>query len=91
MVLHQKDRARQAKGLDGRHQEPLLNLSRRSFIAGAGALVIGLTLRGGAATADSTTGGLRTVDGGDATPSLWIAMEQDGTVRITCHRSDIGQ
>ena len=91
MVLHQKDRARQAKGLDGRHQEPLLNLSRRSFIAGAGALVIGLTLRGGAATADSTAGGLRTVAGGDATPSLWIAIEQDGTVRITCHRSDMGQ
>jgi hypothetical protein len=32
MVSHQKDRARQAKGLDGRHQEPLLNLSR---LAGA--------------------------------------------------------
>jgi hypothetical protein len=48
MVLHQKDRARQAKGLGGRPQEPLLHLSRRNFIAGAGALVIGLTLRGGA-------------------------------------------
>ena len=91
MVLHQKDRARQAKGVDGRHQEPLLNLSRRRFIAGAGALVIGLTLRGGAATADSTAGGLRTVAGGDATPSLWIAIEPDGTVRITCHRSEMGQ
>jgi hypothetical protein len=75
MVLHKKDCARQAKWLDGRHQEPLLNLSRRSLIAGACALVIGLTLRGGAATADSTAGGLRNVGGGDATPSLWIANE----------------
>ena len=91
MVWHHKDRARQAQGVDGRSQEPLLNLSRRRFIAGAGALVIGLTLRGGAATADSTAGGLRTVAGGDATPSLWIALAQDGTVRITCHRSDMGQ
>ena len=48
MVLHQKDRARHAEGVDSRHQAPLLNLSHRSFIAGAGALVIGLTLRGGA-------------------------------------------
>jgi isoquinoline 1-oxidoreductase beta subunit len=91
MVLHQKDRAQQAKGVDDRHQEPLLNLSRRRFIAGAGALVIGLTLRGGAVTADSTAGGLLNVAGGDATPSLWIAIEPDGTVRITCHRSDMGQ
>jgi hypothetical protein len=75
MVMHKKDRAQQAKGVDDRHQEPLLNLSRRRFIAGAGALVIGLTLRGGAATADSTAGGLLNVAGGDATPSLWIANE----------------
>ena len=91
MGLHQKNRAQHAKGVDSWPHEPLLNLSRRSFIAGAGALVIGLTLRGGAATADATAGGLRTVDGGDATPSLWIAIEPDGTVRITCHRSDMGQ
>ena len=91
MVSHHKDRGRHAQGGDGRQQAPLLNLSRRNFIAGAGALVIGLTLRGGAATADSTAGGLRTVAGGDATPALWIAMEPDGTVRITCHRSEMGQ
>ena len=68
MIWHQKDRARHAQGVDDRHQAPLLNLSRRRFIAGASALVIGLTLRGGAATADSTAGGLRNVTGGDATP-----------------------
>ena len=91
MVLHHKDRARHAQRVDGRHHAPLLNLSRRNFLAGAGALVIGLTLRGGAATADSTAGGLRTVTGGDATPALWIALAPDGTVRITCHRSEMGQ
>jgi isoquinoline 1-oxidoreductase beta subunit len=31
------------------------------------------------------------VKGGDATPSLWIAIKNDGTVKITCHRSEMGQ
>ena len=31
------------------------------------------------------------VKGGDATPALWIAIERDGTVKITCHRSEMGQ
>ncbi len=31
------------------------------------------------------------VKGGDATPSLFIAIEPDGAVKITCHRSEMGQ
>ncbi|MEO1242648.1 MAG: molybdopterin cofactor-binding domain-containing protein [Pseudomonadota bacterium] len=69
----------------------LENLSRRGFIAGAGGLVIGVSLATGRASADSTAGGLANVAGGDATPSLFIAIEPDGAVKITCHRSEMGQ
>ncbi|TGD73664.1 xanthine dehydrogenase family protein molybdopterin-binding subunit [Mangrovimicrobium sediminis] len=41
--------------------------------------------------ADATAGGLQEVRGGDATPALFIALEEDGTIRITCHRSEMGQ
>lgn len=70
-----------------------VNVSRRGFIAGlgAGALVIGFSLRSGRALADVTAGGLETVKGGDATPSLFIAIESDGSVKLTCHRSEMGQ
>lgn len=34
---------------------------------------------------------LTEVKGGDATPALWISIERDGTVKITCHRSEMGQ
>ncbi|ACY17038.1 xanthine dehydrogenase family protein molybdopterin-binding subunit [Haliangium ochraceum] len=68
------------------------SFDRRSFLAGSSAFVVGLFLAGrGAALADSTAGGLSNVQGGDATPSLFIAIEEDGTVRLTCHRSEMGQ
>ena len=70
---------------------PLVNLSRRGFVAGAGALVLGLALATGRVSADSTAGGLANVEGGDASPSLFIAIEPDGSVKITCHRSEMGQ
>lgn len=67
--------------------------NRRDFLTavGAGSLVLGLSLRSGSALADATAGGLKTVKGGDATPSLFIAIEPDGTVKLTCHRSEMGQ
>lgn len=70
---------------------PIVNVSRRGFIAGAGALVIGFSLRSGRALADASAGGLQAVKGGDATPSLFIAIEPDGAVKLTCHRSEMGQ
>lgn len=71
---------------------PLIeNVSRRGFIAGTGGLVLSVTLATGSAKADSSTSGLTNVAGGDATPSLFVAIEPDGTVKVTCHRSEMGQ
>ncbi len=67
------------------------NVSRRGFIAGAGGLVVSVTLATSNAKADSSTSGLTNVAGGDATPSLFVAIDPDGTVNITCHRSEMGQ
>lgn len=69
----------------------LENVSRRGFLAGAGGVALGVALSSGVAKADSTAGGLTNVTGGDATPSLFIAIEPDGALKITCHRSEMGQ
>ena len=66
-----------------------LRLGRRGFAAGAGSLVLGVVLRRHL-RADAP-GPLADVEGGDASPDLWIALEEDGTARITCHRSEMGQ
>lgn len=68
-----------------------MTTDRRGFIAGASAFVIGLTLTGGGARADSSAGGLTGVKHGDATPSLFIEITEDGEIRLTCHRSEMGQ
>ncbi len=82
---------------------PHVNLSRRAFVGGAGLFVIGVTLAGcdifpepeiDASAFDLPDAGpspLTGVKGGDATPMLWIAIDKDGTVKITCHRSEMGQ
>lgn len=67
-----------------------LTVDRRAFIGGTGAFVLGLALRGGRAHA-AAAAGLADVEGGDATPSLFIAIAADGTVRLTCHRAEMGQ
>lgn len=81
----------------------LINLSRRGFVGGSGLFVLGVTLAGCSeyiepdVDADAFTlpdpgaSPLTEVAGGDATPGLWIAIEEDGTVKITCHRSEMGQ
>jgi len=68
-----------------------LTVGRRGFVVGAGAFAVGIALAGGPARADSTAGGLETVKGGDATPSLFIDIAESGEIRITCHRSEMGQ
>lgn len=87
-----------APGSDGapphRETPPLssfLTTDRRGFMAGAGAFAVGIVLANGPARADSTAGGLAAVKGGDATPGLFIEIAGDGEVRITCHRSEMGQ
>lgn len=65
-------------------------LSRRGFVKASGAFALGITLIG-RMRAEAAGSPLKEVAGGDATPSLWIAIEPDGTVKITCHRSEMGQ
>ncbi len=70
-------------------------VTRRDVLAGMGlsaGFVMALGLTGPApAHADRTAAGHTNVRGGDATPSLFIAIEPDGTVKLTCHRSEMGQ
>ncbi|MBD2840984.1 xanthine dehydrogenase family protein molybdopterin-binding subunit [Erythrobacter sp. KMU-140] len=90
-------------GADEGSGASITNLSRRSFVAGSGLFVIGVTLAGCSSYVepdvdanafdlpDPGASPLTQVAGGDATPALWIAIEEDGTVKITCHRSEMGQ
>jgi len=73
--------------------DAVFNLSRRSFLAGSGAFVVGVTLGSRVLVGDENTAEspLHDVKGGDASPSLWIAIEDKGVVRVTCHRSEMGQ
>lgn len=91
----------------GNERASLANLSpqlgRRGFLGGSGLFVLGVTLAGcnyyvepeidadAFKLGDPGPSPLTEVAGGDATPSLWIAIEEDGTVKITCHRSEMGQ
>lgn len=87
----------------GDESSTYVNLSRRGFMGGTGLFVLGVALAGCSSyvepeiDADAfklmTPGPspLTEVKGGDATPALWIAIERDGTVKITCHRSEMGQ
>ena len=72
----------------------IVNLSRRGFVVGSGAFVIGITLAGHARAQSGSADGsgpLSNVKDGDATPALWITIEESGAVKITCHRSEMGQ
>ncbi len=81
----------------------ITNLSRRNFVAGSGLFVIGVTLAGCSnliepdidpdayGLPDPGPSPLMDVAGGDATPALWISIDEEGTVKITCHRSEMGQ
>ncbi len=72
---------------------PLRGVNRRDVVVGAGAggLALGVVLASKPAVADATAAGLANVRGGDATPTLFITIEADGAVKITCHRSEMGQ
>ncbi|MGQ3177385.1 MAG: molybdopterin cofactor-binding domain-containing protein, partial [Blastomonas fulva] len=82
---------------------PYVNLSRRAFVGGTGLFVLGVALAGCSSYVepkidagafelpDAGPSTLTEVNGGDATPALWIAIDKDGAVKITCHRSEMGQ
>lgn len=81
----------------------IVNLTRRGFVVGSSLFVVGVTLAGCSRYEEpkidpdslnlpaAGPSPLTEVNGGDATPALWIAIEEDGTVKITCHRSEMGQ
>ncbi len=73
----------------------LERVTRRQVLAGLGAttaFAFGLNLAGCArGDADQSAAGLKNVRGGDATPGLFITIEADGTVKLVCHRSEMGQ
>ena len=72
--------------------DPPWALTRRGFVgASAGAFVVGLPLLSRRAFAESSAADLTKVPGGDATPSLFVSIEPTGEVKITCHRSEMGQ
>ena len=96
-----------ADGAAGLEKASLTNFSpivgRRGFLGGSGVLVLGLTLAGCNTyvepdvdadqfdLADPGKSPLTELAQGDATPGMWIAIEEDGAVKITCHRSEMGQ
>lgn len=72
--------------------ESIANLSRRGFIAGAAVFVVGVSLgQSSRAASEESAGTLADASGGDASPALWISIETDGTIALTCHRSEMGQ
>ncbi|MGY8719809.1 MAG: molybdopterin cofactor-binding domain-containing protein, partial [Verrucomicrobiia bacterium] len=72
--------------------DPVSPLSRRGFMKTSGVFVLAVSLVGRMKAQDKVAGSALTdVAGGDATPSLWISIDPDGTVKITCHRSEMGQ
>jgi isoquinoline 1-oxidoreductase beta subunit len=78
-----------------RNEGKLVNVSRRGILVGSGALVLAVTL--GRQTRAQDQSGPKPF-GADAMPNGWrddpkifVAIAQDGTVTVTCHRSEMGQ
>ncbi|MEM0950485.1 MAG: molybdopterin cofactor-binding domain-containing protein, partial [Pseudomonadota bacterium] len=67
----------------------ITNISRRGFLGATGGILLSVALAGKVRAQDASP--LTDVAGGDATPSLWVSIDRDGTVKITCHRSEMGQ
>lgn len=67
----------------------LINISRRGFLAATGGLALSVALVGQVRAQAASP--LADVTGGDASPSLWVSIEENGNVKITCHRSEMGQ
>lgn len=84
-----------------RDKVEITNLSRRGMLLGSGGLVIGVSLAACSAPVEDVViaepteaagpSPLTEVAGGDATPALWIAIEESGAIKFTCHRSEMGQ
>ena len=76
----------------GMSQLPLVNMSRRGVMGSMGALVLALSLGGcGRGAQASGFGADGMPHGWHDDPKIFVAVADDGTVTITCHRSDMGQ
>ena len=62
----------------------LSNLSRRNFLVTSSTLVVG-------AVATPSFHPVRAAAGESLTPSVYLAIDSDGLVTVTCHRSEMGQ
>jgi isoquinoline 1-oxidoreductase beta subunit len=74
----------------------LLNVSRRRFVAGAGAgalvLAVGLPRGSGAQQqGEQKFGADGMPNGWRDDPKVFVAIAEDGTVTVTCHRQEMGQ
>ena len=73
----------------------LENVSRRGVLAGFGAsafvLAVGLPSFGRAQEEEQAFGADAMPNGWRDDPSIFIAIDPDGTVTVTCHRSEMGQ
>lgn len=67
------------------------SISRRGFIKSAGTFVIGVSLAQNILAQNGSNDSLQSVPGGNATPSLWISINPDNSLVITCHRAEMGQ
>jgi isoquinoline 1-oxidoreductase beta subunit len=80
----------------GRDASGLANVSRRGFVAGVGAgalvLAVGLPLRSGAQQqGEQKFGADGMPNGWRDDPKIFVAIAEDGTVTVTCHRQEMGQ
>ncbi len=71
---------------------PILNVSRRGFLGGAGALVLAVSLPVPAmAMEDQPFGADAMPNGWRDDPELFVSIGEDGIVTVTVHRSEMGQ
>jgi isoquinoline 1-oxidoreductase beta subunit len=71
----------------------IANVSRRGFLAGvgAGALVLAVGFPDSAFAQEQKFGGDGMPHGLRDDPKLFVAIGEDGTVTVVCHRSEMGQ
>jgi len=73
----------------------LVNVSRRGFVAGVGAgalvLAVGLPRGSGAQQGENKYGADGMPNGWRDDPKVFVALAEDGTVTVTCHRQEMGQ
>ena len=69
------------------------NVSRRSVLLGfgAGALILAARLSPAAAASETPYGGDAMPGGLKDDPTIFLAIEENGTVNLLCHRAEMGQ